>query len=639
MNDPKNRRFKYPFINCTHCGPRFTIIQDLPYDRPNTSMANFHLCDACFLEYIAPYDRRFHAQATACSSCGPSVTLVTHQKTVEADPVDMAIQMLKQGKILAIKGMGGFHLAVDATNTAAVLRLRKLKNRPDKPFALMSATVEKIKQFAEVGTVEESLLESAQSPIVILTKKYPTVLSTAISKSPTFGVMLPYTPLHHLIVTSFSALVMTSGNVSDQPIISRNDVALENLAFADAFLLHDRPILNPCDDSIVCVINKETQMIRRARGYVPGAIRLQKSMPKILALGGHLKNTLCLAHHHYAYLSQHLGDLSSVDTIQWMQSTIDQMIQLTGISPEWVACDMHPDYQSTRMAEKMGLPIIQVQHHHAHVAACMAENGIMEPVLGIILDGTGYGLDQTIWGGEVLLCEKHTFRRVAHLETVPMPGGASAIQYPWKMALSWLLKTFGTEGLDIFNHIQPQAFDQHSAKIVQQALDQKILSPLTSSMGRLFDTVSALTGLCQSITYEGQAAIELENIAGDTHRKYSYHYIDKDITIVQIQPMIHDIIKDIRSGIAVSEISGAFHTTIVDLLTDLCHHLKSKFEMDHVVLSGGVFQNKRLFSGLKTKLQEHGFYTYAHAKVPCNDGGLSLGQAYVAGLKVARVGL
>ena len=629
MNDPDNHRYQYPFINCTHCGPRFTITNDLPFDRSNTSMASFQLCDVCSLEYSNPMDRRFHAQAVACPVCGPSLELVCNNKVIQsANPLEIAIQLLKKGKILAIKGLGGFHLAVDACNDTAVLRLRKLKNRPDKPFAIMSSTIETIQQFALMDDIEINSLTSYQCPIVILKQKHPNALSQSISNPKNIGVMLPCTPLHHLLTNQFLALVMTSGNISEQPIISTNQKSLEILDYADAHLLHNRSIVNPCDDSVVRVIANKPRLIRRSRGYIPAPIDLKKNLPSVLSLGGHLKNTICLANNHHAYLSQYLGDLSNMDTIQWMQQTIDQMIRITGIQPECVACDMHPEYQSSKMAETMSLPINRVQHHHAHIASCLAENGIVAPVIGIVLDGTGYGIDQTIWGGEVLFCENHSFKRIAHLETVLMPGGESAIQFPWKMALSWIVNGFGDNAIDIFNSIQ-QKIDSDSIKMVKQAIDKQIHSPLTSSIGRLFDAVSSMIIGQVSISYEGQAAIDLENIACDTDHHYQYYFTGKDMTMIHVQPMIREIVTDILSNVKPEMISGKFHTTLIHLFTDLCHHLQSTIDLKHIVLSGGVFQNERLFSGLKRKLMENGFRVSVHSQVPCNDGGLSLGQAYL----------
>ena len=633
MKNPQNRRYQYPFINCTHCGPRFTIIDKLPFDRTNTSMATFNLCDACYREYTNPDDRRFHAQAIACSKCGPSLQLFDKYHQIQTtNPVQTAIQLLKQGKILAIKGLGGFHLSVDACNSEAILKMRQHKHRPDKPFAIMSADIKRIRQYAKLEDTAMKSLLSPQCPIVILEQKHPNGLSKHISGKQTVGVMLPYTPVHHLLTDDFLALIMTSGNLSNQPIVSSNKAAMEKLDFADAFLMHDRRICNPCDDSIVRVMNQQSKIIRRSRGFVPAPIYLKQNLPKVLALGAHLKNTICLVHNKDAYLSQHLGDLTNVGTIQWMNKTIDQMTQLTGIYPDCIACDMHPGYQSTKIAKTMGLPIIAVQHHHAHIASCMAENGINEPVIGIVLDGTGYGEDKTIWGGEVFICENYSYRRVAHLETVPMPAGESSIIYPWKMALSWLVKTYDDKALDIFHHIHKK-IDYHSAKIVKQAIDQHIHTPLTSSMGRLFDAVSSLINGCVSITYEGQAAIELENIACDTDKSYHYHFSHKGNTIIHIQPMIKEIIQDILATIDPSVISGKFHTTLICMFTECCKYLQSVVSCKHVVLSGGVFQNKRLFSGLTTNLQNNGFLVSTHSKIPCNDGGISLGQAFVGGLK------
>ena len=633
MNDPSDRRFQYPFINCTNCGPRFTIVKTVPYDRHQTSMAHFPLCDACQKEYTDPCNRRFHAQATACEICGPHVQLInSKKKSIIGNPIQKAVEYLKQGRIIAIKGLGGFHLAVDATNIEAVSRLRQLKHRPHKPFAIMARDINALKTFAIVSSQEIQQLTSPQCPIVILEKKTSHQLADNIASKRTIGVMLPYTPLHHLLMASFDALVMTSGNVSDQPIVSDNATAFEQLYFADFFLVHNRSILNKCDDSIVRIINHHTSFIRRARGFVPEAIFVDCSMPKILAVGGHLKNTICLAYGQKAYVSQHLGDLSNVETRQWMKQTIALWIKMTGIHPEYVACDMHPSYESTRMANQMELPVIQVGHHHAHVAAVMAEHGLTESVMGIVLDGTGFGPDQTIWGGEILMCEKQHVKRIAHLSQVPMPGGESAIRFPWKMALTWLLESFGPEGLAIFkqlNAIHDSQLDQHSIDMVNQLIDKGIHTIQTSSMGRLFDAISWILGGTPPVTFEGQAAIKLEEMASETDDSYTWDIHFGETSIIFLQPMIKEIVSDVFNGKNYAVISAMFHNTLINMFNNLSLHLKKQFRPDNIVLSGGVFQNKRLLSGLTNRLKESNLSVYLPLKLPCNDGGISLGQAYV----------
>ena len=633
MNDPSDRRFQYPFINCTNCGPRYTIVKKIPYDRYQTSMAPFPLCHECEKEYTDPNNRRFHAQATACPKCGPQVRLFTQNQESDAgNPIQKTIEYLKQGKIIAIKGLGGFHLAVDASNDDAVCRLRQLKHRPHKPFAVMARNLDAVKAFAIFCSKEIKQLTSPQSPIVILEKKPGHQLSDNIAFGRTFGVMLPYTPLHHLLLAPFEALIMTSGNVSDQPIVSENETAFEQLSFADFFLVHNRPILNPCDDSIVRIINNQLQFIRRARGYVPESISVDVSIPKILAVGGHLKNTICLAHGNTAYISQHLGDLSHVDTIKWMKQTIALWIDLTGIQPEYVVCDMHPSYESTRMAKQMGLPVIQVAHHHAHVAAVMAEHGLTGSVMGIVLDGTGFGPDQTIWGGEVLLCEKQNSTRIAHLSTVAMPGGESAIGFPWKMALSWLIESFDSDGLTVFkqlNAMHSNRVDHHSIHLVNQLIEKRIHAPLTSSMGRLFDAISWILGFSSPVTFEGQAAIALEEMANETGGIYSWNFHHGEISIIQLQPMVREIVSDVINGKDHAVISAMFHNTFVEMFHQLSQYLMKKWCLDHIVLSGGVFQNKRLLSDLTNRLKKSNLKVYLPLKLSCNDGGISMGQAYV----------
>jgi hydrogenase maturation protein HypF len=634
MNDPSDRRFQYPFINCTNCGPRFTIVQNIPYDRAQTSMASFPLCHDCEKEYSDPCNRRFHAQATACPKCGPQVQLLTQkQERVTGSPIKNTIEYLKQGRIIAIKGLGGFHLAVDASNDDAVCRLRDVKHRPHKPFAVMAKNIDTIKKFAIVSTPEIKLLTSPQTPIVVLEKKRGHTLSDHIGTEKTFGVMLPYTPLHHLLLSSFEALIMTSGNVSGQPIVSENETAFEQLSFADYFLVHNRPILNPCDDSIVRIINNQSHLIRCARGYVPEAIPLNVTLPKILAVGGHLKNTICLAHGNTAYVSQHLGDLSNVDTIHWMKQTIALWMKLTGIQPEYVACDMHPSYESTRLAHQMELPVIQVAHHHAHVASVMAEHGLNESIIGIVLDGTGFGPDQTIWGGEILLCENQHATRIAHLAQVPMPGGESAIQFPWKMALSWIIESFGADGLSVFNELKTlnhNTINSNSIQMVNQLITKRIHSPLTSSMGRLFDAISWILGFKMPVTFEGQAAIALEELADNTDAIYTWDFHQAKTSVIWVQPMIRRIVTDVLNGEDASIISAKFHNTLVDIFHHLSHHLMKQWQSDKIILSGGVFQNKRLLSDLTNSLKNSKINVYLPLKLPCNDGAISLGQAYVA---------
>jgi len=635
MNDPSDCRFQYPFINCTNCGPRYTIVKKIPYDRHETSMAGFPLCHECQMEYSDPSNRRFHAQATACPTCGPHVQLFSRkQERVSDHPIQQTIDFLKQGKIIAVKGLGGFHLAVDATNDDAVCHLRQCKHRPHKPFAVMAKNVDAVKSFAIVSSQEINHLISPQSPIVILEKKQGHQLSDNISSGRTFGVMLPYTPLHHLLMASFDALIMTSGNICDQPIVSDNETAFEQLSFADFFLVHNRPILNKCDDSIVRIIDNQPHFIRRARGYVPKAISLNISMPGILALGGHLKNTICLAHDKKAYVSQHLGDLSHVDTIQWFKQTIALWIRLTGIQPEYVACDMHPSYESTRIANTMGLPVIQVAHHHAHVAAVMAEHGLTEPVIGVVLDGSGYGLDQTIWGGEILMCDKHHVTRIAHLSTVAMPGGESAIRDPWKMAMSFLIDSFGRDGLTIFNQINAlhhEMVEQHAIHMVNQLIEKRIHSPLTSSMGRLFDAISWMLGFTNPVTFEGQAAIALEEMSAETNEIYTWSFHQAETSVIKLQPMIREIVYDVLNGKDRSLISATFHNTLIDLFIKMSHQLMNQWHLDKIVLCGGVFQNKRFLSGLTKRLKNSNIKVYLPLKLPCNDGAISLGQAYVGG--------
>jgi hydrogenase maturation protein HypF len=634
--DPANRRFRYPFINCTNCGPRYTIIADIPYDRPKTSMKAFAMCPQCRAEYDDPLDRRFHAQPNACAACGPSVALRAAGGASVAfeDAIVAAADLLKAGAIVAVKGLGGYHLAVDAENATAVARLRRRKHRDAKPFAVMSRDLQAVARYARVSAAEAALLTSCQRPIVLLPKTSPHPLADAIAPGNRWiGVMLPYTPVHHLLLAEgFGALVMTSGNLSAEPIAIANDEALTRLeGIADYFLVHNRDILLRSDDSVVRHAAGETRFLRRSRGFVPTPVFLKDPMPPILACGAELKNTVCLTRGDQAFVSQHVGDMENLATFEFFRRTVDHLKRILDVSPQVVAHDLHPDYLSTRFAEdQSGLRRVGVQHHHAHIVSCLAENRADGPVIGLAFDGTGYGSDGAIWGGEVLVAEAARFRRAAHLAYVPLPGGAAAIREPWRMALSYLWDAFGADyrKLDL-----PLLKDQDAARVetVAAMIRRNLNAPPTSSLGRLFDAVAALAGIRYHVSFEGQAAMELEMAAGGAlERPYAVGWEEGAVRRIPPAPMVRGVVADLLAGVPAAVVSGRFHATLVDLFTRLCAALRLETGIGRVALSGGVFQNLLLFTGLKEGLEKQGFTVLSHTRVPTNDGGIALGQAVAA---------
>jgi len=644
--DPENRRYQYPFINCTNCGPRYTIIDDIPYDRPNTSMKHFKMCPKCRKEYDDPADRRFHAQPNACEMCGPSVSLYDNRRipVLAKDPVKRTVDLLKQGHIVAIKGLGGFHLTVNAGNNDAVIRLRRRKHREEKPFALMSYDLEQIRKYAYIEPDEDVILTSPQHPIVLLRKKVPNPLSPEISPfNKNFGTMLPYTPLHYLLLRSdFIALVMTSGNISKEPISIDNDKAFERLGvIADYFLIHNRDIYLCCDDSIVRRMDGATRFIRRSRGYIPTPIFLKEEIPQILACGAEQKNTICLIKGKNAFISQHIGELENLETYRFFELTVQHMKQILDIDPQIVAYDLHPDYLSAHYArQQKEMKKIAVQHHHAHIVSCMAENRLDGPALGLSFDGTGYGTDGHIWGGEVLIVEAHQFTRAAHLVYLPMPGGQAAIKEPWRMAVAYLFNAFG----EAFHDLDLQLFqglEKEKIKIILEMISKQVNAPQTSSLGRLFDGIAAILGIRKKVAYEGQAAMELEMaIREETEEFYDYEWErGKDLRRIQINPIIRGVVKDIENNLPVSDISAKFHTTLVRLFSELCAILRKETDLNRVVLSGGVFQNATLLTGLRNALEDKGFQVFTHSLVPTNDGGISLGQAVVAAAITRDLGI
>ena len=636
--DPADRRYRYPFINCTNCGPRYSIITGVPYDRPFTTMAPFPLCPLCRAEYGNPLDRRFHAQPVACPVCGPSLELIDAVGgRVAGDPLDMAIALLKEGKILALKGLGGYHLAVDACNAAAVRQLRLRKKRDEKPFAVMSSGIVEVAGYAHFDRMEQRLLEGPEKPIVLLGKRQGNPLAPLVAPANGyFGVMLPSTPLHHLLLRgNFPALVMTSGNLSDEPIAYRDDEARERLAgIADFFLVHDRGIHIRSDDSVIRVFQGKPIFLRRSRGYVPRAVVLPAAQRSVLAVGAELKGTVCLTRHDRAFLSQHIGDLQNDAVLRSLEETVDHLQRILAIQPELVAHDMHPDYLSTVYAQGLSaFPLVPVQHHHAHLASCMAENGLEGEAIGVIFDGTGYGTDGTIWGGEFLVGGYRSFRRRGYFRQIPMPGGDAAVREPFRMALAYLHAAFGAQLFELPLPFLGGIAAEHR-QLFLTMLEKQINSPLTSSCGRLFDAVAVLVGMRDRVSYEGQAAIELEALAEqcDTCQVYPFAVEEQaEVLTVDFSPMFRTLVRDVELERDRSELARGFHNTIAAATAEVCDRIRRHSGMDRVVLSGGVFQNKLLTEKILFLLTERDFQVFIQRLVPPNDGGLALGQAIIAG--------
>ncbi len=649
ISDQGNRRYRYAFTNCTNCGPRYTIIQDMPYDRPMTTMRRFEMCPDCQDEYHDPLDRRFHAQPNACPACGPRLELVAAKEVLESihglalsDDLARTAALLRKGCIVAVKGLGGFHLACDATHTKAVARLRERKARPAKPFAVMMASLEEVRAHCLVNPDEEAMLTSVNAPIVLLYRKASSNLAHNIAPdNPMLGVMLPYTPLHHILLHDVGhPLVMTSGNLSEMPIITDNDEALEKLApIADAFLLHDRPIHMRCDDAVWWMdrfageTDTARQPLRRSRGDAPYPVRLPwHSDEHILATGAEMKNTLCLLRGNDAFLSQHIGELDSLEALDYFRQTLNHMGKLFKVEPHIIAHDLHPSYLTTRLAHELAterdLPLVAVQHHHAHVAACLAEHGRNGPAIGIAFDGTGYGPDDAIWGGEILIASVEGYQRVAHLEYLPLPGGEAAIRRPYRIAWGYLLATQG----DIPDIATLSQFPRQEREIVARQVEQYLNAPLTSSCGRLFDAVSALLGICPVTTFEAQAAIALELAARESDLSKSRPYVFGIHTNgnILLGEMLAAILDDLQGGCDVREIAANFHLTVAHMIRHAAEFAHAQSSLETAALSGGVFQNRLLLRLARDELRAAGFEVLTHKQVPTNDGGLSLGQAVIA---------
>lgn len=643
--NPEDRRYRYPFINCTNCGPRFSIIKDIPYDRPKTTMSAFKMCDECRDEYENPGDRRFHAQPVACPLCGPQVWLeIETGKTAATknSSITLARKLLAEGKILAIKGLGGFHLACDAANPEAVARLRSRKGRPSKPFALMAFDVETISQFTKLSETRKKLLYSPQAPIVLLPKKPDNGLAENIAPGQAnLGFMLPYTPLHLLLLEPSEgfpqALVMTSGNLSEAPIIHDNDSARAKLRnIVDAFLLHNRPIHHRIDDTVLSVFDDQPYLFRRARGYAPNPIRLSDNLPEILAVGPQMKNTFCLTRERYAFLSHHIGEMDHWETYQDFTAAVDQFEKLFRVSPQAIAYDLHPDYRTTHYALERALrddlPAHPVQHHHAHLAAGMIENNLKpdQKTAGLIFDGTGYGEDGTIWGGEVLVGNCLEFKRLTHLKPVPLPGGDVTIQKPARMALS----TLWAYDLPWKENLTPVTYlSEIEQSALKTQLEKRVNTLQTSSMGRLFDAVAALIGVRQAVTYEAQAAIEMEALADwDVMGYYPWQLKEQ----IDIKPILVSIMADLEAGKETAYIAGKFHNTIAQISLEIALWVQEQEHINQFVLSGGVWQNQLLLSKTVNLMEKQGLIPLIHRQIPPNDGCVAFGQAMVAAYRYLR---
>lgn len=652
--DTDNFRFGYPFVNCTNCGPRFTIIKDMPYDRPNTTMDSFTMCDKCRSQYENPADRRYHAQPVSCPDCGPKLNLLDRTGSLVTceDAADKAAELLANGYILAVKGLGGYHLACDAANRNAVAELRYRKHRDEKPFALMAKDMEEVCKHCYVDTFEKELLNSVRKPVVLLKKRKDSGLPPEIAPgNPYLGVMLPYTPLHFLLFAERNGmeikcpgiLVMTSGNMSSEPICFRDAEVLEQLGgIADYFLVNDREIFTRIDDSVTRTFRGKEYLIRRARGYAPMPVICNlaaKNVPSVLACGGETKNTFCLNKGNEFYLSPHIGDLENLETIQSFEEGINHYKKLFGIKPEIIAYDLHPEYLSSKYAADAPIKRkIGIQHHKAHVAACMADNNLKGDVIGAAFDGTGFGEDGKIWGGEFFTGSYGSFKRAAHLEYVRMPGGSLAIHEPWRMAGSYMensgidmrvladMKPLDRIGIEDKNRIASRI------EVVKNMIYTGFNSPFTSAVGRLFDAVSALAGLCYYSGFEGQAAMELEfSCEPGFHGTYPYEiYLENGVYLIKTSGIINGVLRDRHKNIPSGIISSVFHETVATIINEICCRLCNDTGFNKVVLSGGVFQNMLLLASSIKKLELSGLEVFIHKRVPANDGGLSLGQSVIA---------
>jgi hydrogenase maturation protein HypF len=626
-------RINYPFINCTYCGPRFTIIKDFPYDREKTTMAPFIMCDECREEYENRMNRRFHAQPVACNQCGPVYTLHIRDKVIHdfMEILEQVSSVIKKGGILAVKGTGGFHLMCDAQNEGAVSRLRKSKKREGKPFAVMFRDIESVKELLPVSEEEEKAMESWRRPIVIMdaVKQPACSISSGLN---TMGVFLPYMPWHYLFFekSGLPAVVLTSGNLAGEPIIIDNMKALELMPeVADGVLTYNRDIYNRADDSVVRIMDGRERVIRRSRGFVPASLKVHLDVTGILATGAELSNSFCLGKGNRAYMSQYIGDLKNRETMDFFEETAAQFLRLFRTQPQLVVSDLHPDYLSTRFARSLGIELVQVQHHHAHIASCMAENRLDEPVIGLAFDGTGFGDDGNIWGSEFLVCDYKGYARRNHFAYMPMPGGDRAAEEPWRMGLSLLYQAFGDQLFDLDIPLI-HSLNLKKARLITEAISKNINSPVSSGAGRLFDAVASITGICMNSLFHAEAPMKLESaIWSDIH---DFYHVDSSEGI-SFLPAVQQICADLSHGVSSGIVSARFHNTVVEAAFQEVKKISRETGINKIVLSGGTFQNKYLFESLEKKLRKNNFVTFSHEKIPCNDGGLSLGQLVIAASK------
>lgn len=651
--DPSNRRYRYPFINCTNCGPRFTIVESGPYDRERTTMRRFEICIDCRAEYEDPLDRRFHAEPTCCAKCGPQIFLSETPVVAgglggsDFNAITVAQQLLTAGKILAIKGLGGYHLACDALNADSIELLRKRKYREERPFALMARSLEVIEEYCVVSDAERELLLSPERPIVLLDRKRDVYIPESVApRGSTLGFMLPYTPLQYVLFENLDRpLVMTSGNVSDEPIAYKDEEANLRLKYiADNYLFHNRPIHMRTDDSVVRAINNppahaggsDLYILRRSRGYAPAPVKTSFKFKKhILACGAELKNTFCLGRGDHAYISHHIGDLENLETLQSFMEGIEHFKRLFHLRPEVIAYDLHPEYLSTKYAlacdeieNKVG-----VQHHHAHIASCMADNRVEGEVIGVAMDGLGFGTDEKLWGGEFFVADFKNAERIAHLDYIPLPGGEKAIREPWRLAAVYLHRTFGDEFLNVDIPFVKE-MERQKWSVISSMIASNTNSPETSSMGRLFDAVSAMLGVRSMVNYEGQAAIELEAIADKDTSGY-YEFERENDGRIKAEPVIKQAVEDLLDGRSVGEVSAKFHLSVAHLIAKVAETIRDDRKLNRVALSGGVFQNMLLLEQTYCLLQSYGFEVLIHHRVPTNDGGISFGQAAIANARLA----
>jgi hydrogenase maturation protein HypF len=650
--DPADRRYRYPFINCTNCGPRFTIVSSIPYDRPCTSMHSFPLCRSCQAEYDDPANRRFHAQPNACAQCGPQISwhARTGKKIDCHDPLTETIKALRDSHIVAIRGMGGFHLVVDAGSESAIALLRKRKQRQSKPLAIMVADLEAAGLICHLSSVASQTLSSPAHPIVLMPEKATASLAANLAPGMgEIGIMLPYTPLHHLLFATPGcpqALVMTSGNRNGEPLCTGNDEAIARLGdIADFFLLHNREIVTRVDDSVIRIMQGRPRVLRRARGYVPNPIQLTQALPPLLACGSGLKNTFCLVRNDMAFISQHIGDLANLESLAFFKESIYHFQELLEIRPQLVVCDLHPDYLSSRhgqeLERELGIPRFLVQHHHAHAVAVMAEHGLQDKVLAVILDGTGLGPDGTIWGGEILEITRTDFTRRGCLAPLPLPGGDTAAEQPWRMGLAALYHTFGEEGFE--ESRLPAALlgiAEEKRSAVLSMMQSGFNSPLTSSCGRLFDAIAALLGIRLHSDFEGQAAMEVEALAQQYRQSKIQEEKEREepvqengLFVIDSSRFIRRMLRDLQAGKSIPELAMGFHSWLISSLVTTINSVAVSSGIRTVVLSGGCLQNRIIMEGLFQALEQDGFQVFTGQEVPVNDGGISLGQAVIGGLR------